>query len=101
MRSYIRRCIGLRDRIQAHIPVILALVLGIVCAFCLMIYASPMEDVSLDLSLVSQEDAMVRDPADFDSKGWTVYTREGETVTELTPDGLGGYTGLELGQTFY
>ncbi|MBO5322797.1 MAG: sensor histidine kinase [Oscillospiraceae bacterium] len=91
----------MRDRIQVHIPVILALVLGVVCAFCLMIYASPMEDVSLDLSLVPQEDAMVRDPADFDSKGWTVYTREGETVTELTPDGLGAYTGLELGQTFY
>ncbi|MBQ9167585.1 MAG: GHKL domain-containing protein [Oscillospiraceae bacterium] len=91
----------MRDRTQAYIPVILALVLGIVCAFCLMVYASPMEDVSLDLSLVSQEDAVVLAPENFDNKGWTVYTQEGETVTELTPDGLGGYTGLELGQTFY
>ena len=91
----------MRDRTQAYIPVILALVLGIVCAFCLMVYASPMEDVSLDLSLVSQEHAVVLAPENFDNKGWTVYTREGGTVTELTPDGLGGYTGLELGQTFY
>lgn len=79
------------------IAVILCLVFGAV----LLIYVPPMEDVFLDLSLCSTEDNMITDPADFDSKGWTVYTKDGETVTELTPNGFGGYSGLELGQTFY
>lgn len=60
-----------------------------------------MEDISLDLSLVPQEDGMVMDPENFDNKGWSVYTQEGDLRTELTPNGFGGYSGLELGQTFY
>lgn len=36
-----------------------------------------------------------------DQKGWTVFTRKGEAVTELVPDGFGGVDRLgELGQTF-
>lgn len=65
-----------------------------------MMYASPMEDVSLNLSL-AVGDSLDYDPADFDNKGWTVYTQEGNTKTELIPDGFGGYSGLEPGQTFY
>lgn len=99
--KYIRRCVGLKCRIREAIPMIAALILGIVSAFCLMIYASPMEDLSLDLALGPREDTLVDTTSDYDSKGWTVYTQEGETVTELTPNGIGGYTGLELGQTFY
>ncbi len=63
-------------------------------------YASPMEDVSLNLSL-AVGDSLDYDPADFNNKGWTVYTQEGNTKTELMPDGFGGYSGLEPGQTFY
>lgn len=38
----------------------------------------------------------------YDQKGWTVFTREGDAVTELAPDGFGGFDRLdELGQTFY
>ena len=91
----------MKSRLQKHIPVIAALILGIVSAFCLMIYARPMQDVSLDLTPGFREDLLELDPADYDSKGWTVYTQEGETVTALTSDGIGGYMGLELGQTFY
>ena len=91
----------MKSRQQKHIPVIAALILGIVSAFCLMIYARPMQDVSLDLTPGFRNDMIEIDPADYDSKGWTVYTQEGETVTELVSDGVRGYTGLELGQTFY
>lgn len=78
----------------------MALSLCILFGAILMIYARPMEDVALDLSVMA-EDALEIDPADYDDKGWTVYTQEGNTKNELIPDGVGGYTGLELGQTFY
>lgn len=77
----------------------IALVLGMVCCCILMMYVQPMEDVILDLSLICQEDSL--DPNPENTYGWTVYTQEGNVRTELTPNGLGGYTGLELGQTFY
>lgn len=87
-----------------NIPTILtvSLVLAICIVFgaVLMMYAPPMEDISLDLSLSTQEE-LLDAPAEYDEKGWTVYTQNGETRTPLTPDGFGGYTGLELGQTFY
>lgn len=84
---------------QKHLLiVILSLAVCIAFACALFCYAVPMEDLSLDLSLFLPDDA---DPADFDDKGWTVFIQEGETVTLLDPDGFGGYTGLELGQTFY
>ncbi len=87
-----------------NIPTILnvSLVLAICIVFgaVLMMYAPPMEDISLDLSLGTQEE-MLEAPTEYDEKGWTVYTQTGETQTPLTPDGFGGYTGLELGQTFY
>lgn len=88
-------------KITRYIPSVLAFLLAIFAAFVLCMYITPMENISLDLSLISNEDSLDYDPADFDSKGWTVYTKETDTVTELTPNGFGGYTGLELGQTFY
>ena len=86
-------------RIKHFVPLAVALILVIACAWVLTVYVDPMKDVSMDLSLVVSDDNA--DPADFDNKGWTVYVQEGQTRTELTPDGFGGYTGLELGQTFY
>lgn len=91
----------MRNRIQQYAPMMIALLMTLLCASFLMIYVSPMKDVSLDLSLVSREDSLVINPEEFDSKGWTVYTQEGDIRTELEPDGFGGYSGLELGQTFY
>lgn len=67
----------------------------------LITYAIPMKDASLDLSLSLQEDMLEYDPADYESKGWTVYTQEGATRTELEADGFGRFFGIELGQTFY
>lgn len=91
----------MKDKLQKVLLVAIALALFIGFAGVLTIYWQPMEDVSLDLSLVPQEDGMVLDPENFDNKGWSVFTQESETRTNLTPDGFGGYSGLELGQTFY
>ena len=62
----------------------------------------PMGDRVYDLSLSWQQgEAMPQDWV-YDQKGWTVFTQEGETITELIPDGFGGFSGLrEFGQTFY
>ena len=90
-----------RDRFLRYLPLTIALILVLIFAGVLMMYAAPMEDVSLDLSLTPQEEGLLLDPESFDNKGWSVYTQEGDVRTELTPNGFGGYTGLELGQTFY
>ncbi|RKJ62551.1 GHKL domain-containing protein, partial [Butyricicoccus sp. 1XD8-22] len=38
----------------------------------------------------------------YDQKGWRVFTQEGDAVTELTPDGIGGFSDIDFaGQTFY
>ena len=94
----------MKEKVHKSLSAILALVFCIAFGAVLSIYITPMEDVSLDLSLVlSQSEGILEmpDPEDYDEKGWTVYTQEGSTVTALTPDGFGGYTGLELGQTIY
>lgn len=91
----------MKDKLQKILVIVIAAALFIGFAGVLMMYRQPMEDVSLDLSLIPQEDGLLIDPDSFDSKGWSVYTQEGDTKTELTPDGFGGYSGLELGQTFY
>ncbi len=91
----------MKENLLRGLRVAMALLLAVLCVWFLLIYIHPMDDISLDLSLFSNEDLLLPDPGEFDSKGWTVYTQEGETRTELTPNGLGGYTGLELGQTFY
>lgn len=91
----------LNEKFKRYIFAILALLVGIGCVCVLLAYTRPMQDLTYDLSLVSLEDNPVVDLETYDSKGWTVYTREGESVTPLIPDGIGGYTGLELGQTFY
>lgn len=88
-------------KIKAHklLALIIAIMLCVTFGTVLSMYAKPMEDVSLNLSLVPEgEDP---DPADFDDKGWIVYTQEKSKKTELVSDNMGGYTGIELGQTFY
>ncbi len=62
----------------------------------------PMEDRAYDLSLMDWEGEGVPEGWVYDQKGWTVFTQEGDAVTELAPDGFGGFDRLdELGQTFY
>ena len=77
--------------------VLLSILLGIPSAMAVFYYTRPMEDASYDLSLAPQ------DGQEWEgNKGWTVYTNEAGNVTELTPDGAGGYLGADHpGQTFY
>ncbi|MBQ8638623.1 MAG: sensor histidine kinase [Lachnospiraceae bacterium] len=86
-------------KLHKVLPVILALILCLLFGAILTVYTVPMKDVSLNLSLGMEEGFLVSET--YDDKGWTVYTQNGDTRTELEPDGLGGYLGIELGQTFY
>lgn len=81
--------------------VILALTLCAVSAALLLSRMRPAEDRVYDLSLGWTTEAMPEDWV-YDQKGWTVFIREGDTVTELEPNGFGGFDRLdEPGQTFY
>ncbi|MDD7177879.1 MAG: GHKL domain-containing protein [bacterium] len=77
--------------------IILSILLGIPSALAVFYYTRPMEDASYDLSLLP------KDGQEWEgNKGWTVYTNEAGNITELTPDGAGGYLGVDHpGQTFY
>lgn len=77
--------------------VLLALFPCILSAIAVFYYTMPMEDSSYDLSLLPQ------DGQEWEgSKGWTVFTSENGETTVLTPNGIGGYSGLSYaGQTFY
>lgn len=77
--------------------IILSILLGIPSAMAVFYYTRPMEDASYDLSLLPE------DGQEWEgNKGWTVYTDEEGNVTELSPDGAGGYLGVDHpGQTFY
>ncbi len=81
---------------------ILTLTLCLVFGGLLLNCMRPMEDRAYDLSLMSWEGEGMPEGWVYDQKGWTVFTQEGEAVTELAPDGFGGFDRLdELGQTFY
>ena len=91
----------MKQTVYRTLTVAVSLALCAVFAAVLLLYARPMEDAVYDLSMICSGEAI---PADwvYDQKGWTVFTREGETVTELSPNGFGGFTGLAVpGQTFY
>ena len=62
---------------------VLTLVLFAVSGTLLLKCMKPMEDRAYDLSLVWAGEAMPEGWV-YDQKGWTVFTQEGETVTELT-----------------
>ena len=80
---------------------ILTLTLCLLFGALLLACMRPMEDRAYDLSLMWAGEAMPEGWV-YDQKGWTVFTQEGDAVTELTPDGFGGFNCLdELGQTFY
>lgn len=87
-------------KLTTILAVVLVLGLAVLFGTVLLSYVPPMEDVSLNLSLIPTEDIWEA-PEEYDEKGWTVFTQEGDRQTILIPSGLGGYTGLELGQTFY
>ncbi len=80
------------------IPALLiSISLCIPAAFAIFYYTQPMEDVSYDLSVLPDDGQEWAG-----NHGWTFFTDESGNVTELTPDGSGGYLGSSYaGQTFY
>ena len=76
----------------------------LLCGFfaaALLFYTQPMTEQTYDLSLGWTSEAMPEGWV-YDQKGWTVCTQEGEDIVPLTPDGMGGFTGLTVpGQTVY
>lgn len=79
------------------IAAFITLLLFIPSLMAVSCYIHPMEDVTYNLFKLP-EDGQEWEGAD----GWTVFTNEKGTVTELISDGMGGYSGLSFpGQTFY
>ena len=88
----------MKTKVQKLLPVVFLILVSILFGMVLTIYTQPMEDVSLDLSLMLSDG---EDPEDFDDHGWRVFSQTGATVTELTGDGMGSYIGIEPGETLY
>ncbi|MCI8857848.1 MAG: hypothetical protein HFH26_15125, partial [Clostridiaceae bacterium] len=79
------------------------LILALYAAFgrILTIYFQPKQDLIYDLSLGWPTEA-IPDGWVYNQKGWRVFTQEGNEITELTPDGFGGFSSIGFpGQTFY
>ncbi len=81
--------------------VLLCVMLGLFFGSALFRYATPMSDVSYDLSLMWEGEG-VPDDYVYDQKGWTVFCQEGDQITELIADGYGQFYGaIEPNQVFY
>lgn len=87
----------MKQKYKLLIALCLVAVLTVPCVWSILYYTRPMAEASYNLSLIAE------DGQEWEGdKGWTVYTNERGTVTPLTPDGTGGYTGIAYaGQTFY
>ena len=82
---------------KIFVSVFFSLILCAISTLTVFYYTHPMEDKSYNLSLMAEDGG---DPVG--EKGWTVYTDKQGVRKNLTPDGIGGYTGLDYaGQTFY
>lgn len=91
----------MKRKFYRMLSVTVCLLLCAVFTIVLLAYTWPMDNKVYDFSLTWDGEA-VPDGWTYDQKGWFVFTREGETVRELEPDGYGGFTGLDApGQTFY
>ena len=91
----------MKRNINHILTIAVCLVLCAVFSTVLLAYTRPMEDKIYDLSLTWEGEA-VPDDWVYNQKGWFVFTQEGDAVTELVPDGYGGFDGLDYpGQTFY
>jgi len=91
----------MRKRIEKWFAFALALVTGLSLAALLFAYARPVKSSIYNLS-PDWEGEAAPDGWTYDQKGWKVFTQKAETMTMLSPDGYGGFTGLDYpGQTFY
>ena len=80
------------------LPLVCAALIILLFGSILTVYTQPMKDISLDLSLMLADG---EEPEAFEDHGWTVFCQEGETATILSSDSIGGYSGIEPGETLY
>ena len=83
--------------IKTLIAITISIVTVCTALTILMIYSHSMDDTSYNLSLLADDGQEATE-----EKGWSVYINNNGNIKGLTPDGIGGYTGLDYaGQTFY
>jgi len=90
----------MKNKLFVCLSIICAVILAFLFGAVLTVYSRPMEDLSLDLSLIDKNQH-IADSSTFDSKGWTVFVQHGDEKKELNSLGNGSYTGIELGETLY
>ncbi len=89
----------MKKRLPQIGAILLSLILCVFFGNIFLTYTKPMKDQMYDFSIQFGDELA---PWDGDEKGWTVFTQEGDTVTKLSPNEFGAYTGLSYpGQTFY
>ncbi|MDD6484821.1 MAG: GHKL domain-containing protein [Clostridiales bacterium] len=80
--------------------IISVLIAAIICAAALpalLCFTHPMDERTYNLSMFAEDGE-----SKTEDKGWTVFINNQGQIKELTPDGTGGFTGLDYaGQTFY
>lgn len=87
----------MKQIIKLVAALLLTVFIGIPSIAAVFYYTKPMEDASYNFSILPEDGQEWQG-----SNGWSVYTNEGGSVRQLTPNGSGGYTGLDSpGQTFY
>lgn len=81
---------------------VVSLILCCIIAWGLVCRTLPVrENQSYNLSLRWEGEAMP-EGWEYDQKGWSVFTQQGDTPVLLNPDGFGGFGGdIQPGQTFY
>lgn len=88
----------MKKNIPKIFAAIVVLILSVTFTILLFSYAKPMKNQSYDLSVFMEDGGTW----DKDTKGWTVFTQEGETRKLLTPNDFASYVGFDYaGQTFY
>ena len=91
----------MRRWVKFGAAVVLALTLCAAFGALLLSCMRPMEDRVYNLTL-GWTTEVAPEGWVYDQKGWTVFLQEGDTATELAPNGFGGFDRLnEPGQTFY
>ena len=81
----------MKRNLQKIALTILALILIIAFGMILLLYTKPMEDVSLNLSLLIDDTFEEMTEETYDNKGWSIYTQEGTIKKTLEPNYYGAY----------
>ncbi|MGN0148860.1 MAG: sensor histidine kinase [Clostridia bacterium] len=79
------------------ISVFISIIICAAAVLALLCFNNPMEGSQYNLSMFPEDGQ-----EEVSDKCWTVFTNNQGQITELIPDGIGGFDGLDYaGQTFY